>query len=294
MKYTQDLEKIVALTLCSAYIVGDKPLSLLLLSDRPESGKTEIVQKFKGTPKVNFVTDVSGFGIKRDFAEKIRQEQVTHIIIPELLQPLMKGKSTATSFVATLQGLMEDGLMGLHTGYSTAVYDDDAERAKTVGFIGCMPRKMYEYVKQGWSNSGFLSRWVVVSYQYSREVIDEILTGIAIRDYITGADSVIENDLASIKTETKQHIVIPKEVGLTCLELSKTITEVATDMGSIYGFRELKHILTLLASLVIYDRVRNGSTRTEATMEDYNEINRLSYLFNDQFNQIIKGKEGEI
>lgn len=296
MKHTEDLDKIVALILCSAYRKGDKPLSLLMVSDRPESGKTEIVKKFIGTPKVEFATDASGYGILRDFSDKVLNDEVRTIIIPELLKPLMKGKATASSFTSTLQEMMEDGVMGMHSGFLTAQYSskmDKAQIGRTVGFIGCMPRQMFVELKPEWNLTGFLSRWLVVSYKYGDVAIDSILDSVVSGEYLNTDKIKDTSMLERLSAEWETEVIIPVAVGNKCRELSTNITKTAVADGSLYGFRELKHVLSLVAANVIYDRVVNGSTRAEATITDYNEIERLSYLFNEQFNEVKTDKEGD-
>lgn len=276
-----DLEKVVALALCTSYIQGDKPLSLLLISDRPEAGKTEVVKRFTGTPRVGFATDVSGYGIKRDFAQKIIDGEIYHIVIPEFLQPLLRGKVSSTSFVTTLQALMEDGVMGLHTGFIKPLFFKPGDEIKTVGVIACMPRPYFtKQLSYEWLKMGFLSRWVVVTYSYDSETVDSILASIESGDYLQRTEKAIVLDGQTIPVE------MPSDVSKCCRELSETIVKEAKEAGLAYGFRELKHIRSLVAANVIYDGIANGKDRTKATLEDFEEISRLGYLFNEQYNAV--------
>ena len=279
MVHTEDLEKIVALALCSAYVEGDKPLSLLLISDRPEAGKSEIVKRFSGTPNVEFASDVSGFGIRRDFVEKIKHGELKHIIIPEFLQPLMKGRVSAQSFTTTLQCLMEDGVMGLHSGFMKASFASDTKDARTVGFIGCLPRPLFtKQLRYEWLRTGFLSRWLVVTYRYDDDAINGIIQSIEDGDYLKQ-----DKDLQVMDGITTA-IEIPKEVAKACTNLALEIVKSAKESGLAYGFREIKHIRVLVMANVIHDRIVNGSQRVEAAMDDFSEVERLGYLFNEQFN----------
>lgn len=276
-----DLKKIVALTLCSAYVKGDRPLSLLIISDRPEAGKTEAVKCFLGTPFVEFATDLSAYGLKRDFASKIEKGIIRHIVIPELLQPLMRGKVSAQSFTTTLQTFMEDGVMGLHTGFIKSKPVLDVTDIKTVGVIACMPRPAYKKgLKREWTDTGFLSRWLVVTYKYNDDTVDGILNSIREGNYIKQPDTLVKLDGTSVSID------IPPSVSGKAVDLALDITKIAREQGQLYGFREAKHILTLVASNVIYDRITNNSDRLTATDVDFNEINRLGYLFNEQFNEL--------
>lgn len=278
---TNDLKKITALALCSGFVQGDKPLSLLIISDRPESGKTEIVKQFMGTPYVSFVSDISSFGLKRDFVDKIKSGEVRHIIIPELLQALSKGKTASGSFTTTLQILMEDGAMGFHTGFLTSKPNDNLSKVNTVGFIACMPRLMYrKELKREWTNSGFLSRWLVVTYKYNDNTINEILRSIRQGDYIGQQDDLLKLDGSTIKVN------VAEDLAQKCIDMALKITEQSRQAGQLYGFRESKHILSLLRANVIYDRIVNHTDRIEATIDDFNEVSRLEYLFNEQFNEL--------
>jgi len=281
MIHTKDLQKIISLALCSAYVKGDKPLSLLIISDRPESGKTEIVKGFLGTPRVEFATDISGYGIKRDLCKRIMEGNLYHIIIPEFLQPLSKGKISAQSFTTTLQAIMEDGVMGLHTGFLRATSSVNLDDIKSVGVIACMPRPSYTMqLRNEWVKSGFLSRWLVVSYKYNDDTIKTIFESINKGEYLDHNTNLLELGMH------KFTITIPQDVANKCYQLSMDITVEARKQGAAYGFRELKHIRSLVAACAVYDKVVNKVNRDAVTINDFNEIDRLGYLFNEQFNAV--------
>lgn len=280
MIHTQDLEKIVALTLCSAYVKGDKPLSLLIISDRPESGKTELVKRFRGTPHVEFATDLSGYGIKRDLAKGIMTGDIRHIVIPELLQPLGKSRVAAASFVNTLAAIMEDGVMGLHTGFCKPVYDGKGE-VNSVGVIGCMPRPAYTaHIRYEWLKTGFLSRWLVVTYRYSDDTVQAIFDSIDRGDYLDHETELLE------MMKDKVDVELPPDVSSACQRLGIVTIEEARKQGLAYGFREVRHIRSLVAANVVYERVKEGGDRDTATMADFQEVERLGYLFNEQYNEV--------
>lgn len=281
MIHLDDLYKIVELTLCSAYVKGDKPLSILIISDRPESGKTEAVKRYSNTPYVDFSMDISGHGLKRDFCDKIMRGEIYHIVIPELLQPLLKGQVTARSFVTTLQTIMEDGVMGLHTGYVPATYLQKGAEIKSVGIIGCMPRPLFtKQLRYEWAKTGFLSRWMIVTYSYDNDAVEKIVASIEKGDYLGKDKKDMEFDGNQIP------IVLPLPVAKACTSLAMSIVAEAKKVGLAYGFREIKHIRSLVAANVIHERVEKHTDRTTATMADFEEVERLGYLFNEQYNAV--------
>ena len=280
---TQDLEKIVALTLCTAYIKGDKPLSLLIVSDRPESGKTEITKQFSGTPRVEFATDVTGYGLKRDFTQKILKGEVKHIIIPEMVTPLSKGRVSSDSFTSVLQAIIEDGIMGIHTGFIQSSWAKDMP-IRSVGIIGCLPRTFYQNVRYKWLLLGFLSRFLVVSYRHGDDTLIRIFDSINDGSYLTATE---KKRLAFDGEDIA--VTIPKDVGLACEQLGRGIVAEAVKAGLAYGYREVKHIRALVAANVIYERITKGTQRATASMADFEEVDRLGYLFNEQYNALKGG-----
>lgn len=284
MIHTQDLEKVVALALTSAYVRGEKPISLMIVSDRPESGKTEIVNRFYGNTGIAILSDVTAYGFWRDFSKDLISGKLKHIIIPELLAPISRGAETVGSFIATLQMLVEEGLTEIHTGFLRPIKLDSPV---TVGVIACLPRSAFNQHKMDWSISGFLSRFLVVTYKYDDASVDLIFQSIVEREYLIYSRINLRLD-----SNSSVAIDIPQAVASECRTMAETITAQARKDGKCYGFRELKSLLRMVASNVMLDRCLNSTDRTEANLADFAEISRLGYLINEQFNA-VKGGDSE-
>ena len=272
---TADVQKMVALALTSGHVLNEKPVSLLIVSDRPESGKTEIVKKFIGTTGVDFCNDISAFGIRRDLYKKISNGEIRHIVIPELLTPLSK-KATSEALVGTLQTLTEDGTMSVHVGFTKEI---ESTSQRILGVIGCLPRLQYMEHRLEWTTSGFLSRFLVVSYKYDGETVDTIFRSIANCDYQAevARPLIFDSDV---------DIKIPFEISRKCVDLAESITKQARERGSTYGFREAKFIIRMVKANVLLDRVLNQSDRDTATESDFDDFSKLVYLINEQFNEV--------
>jgi len=271
---TSDIEKIISLALASAYVEGEKPISLLLISDRPESGKTELVLKFAETPNVKVLSDITAYSLWKDFEKELMSGTIKHFIIPEFLAPL--NRSNVNSLISTFQMMIEDGLKEIHTGFLPNPIK--LPEPIVVGLIACMPQEAFAARMNDWAQSGFLSRFSLVSYKYSDQSVKNIFQAIKERRYRT--EPKITLNLSPVKIE------IPSDVADKCHELSEETSKSLKSQGKIYGFRELKNILRYVAANVILDRCLNGSTRTEATIGDYEEIERLSYLFNNKYMEV--------
>lgn len=285
MVHTKDLEKLFALSIASSYIKEEKPVSLMVVSDRPESGKTEMASKFFGKKGIAVVSDLTAYGFWRDFKEVLETGELRHIIIPEFLAPTSRGADTVGSFIALLQMLIEEGLTEIHTGF---LHPIRFNHPVVVGAIVCMPRDAFQANRTGWITSGFLSRFVLATYKYNDASVESIFESIVSRKYRKSSPASI--DLSRYEPVP---IGIPRPVAEACRVLSDDIVADERARGGCYGFRELKHLMRLTASNVVLDRAMNKSKRSTATMKDFDEIVSLSYLINEQFNAVMPNKEDE-
>lgn len=281
MEGTKDLEKIIALTLASAYIKDEKPASLMIVSDRPESGKTQLVNKYDGTDGIALLSDATAFALWRDFGKRIERNLIKHIIIPEFLAPLSRNKSTVNSFIAMLQMMMEEGLREIHTGFLKQAIEFD--EPKVVGVITCLPSITYVSNRLSWLVSGFLTRFIVVTYKYSQATIMNIFNSILGREYMN------ENNLKLKFPNEKMEVIMPREIGVLCQELALDVTRKERASEKLYGFREVKNILRLVASNVVLDNIEQNENRNQATQKDFAAINKISYLLNEEYNE-LKGE----
>ena len=268
--------KLVALALASGHIADERPVSLLLVSQRPESGKTEIVKKFNRTSGVDFSNDISAFGIRRDLYKKIVDGSIRHIVIPELLAPLSK-KTSADALIGQLQTIMEDGTMNVHVGFTPEIQTDSN---RSVGIIACMPRTQYLAHHTRWVLSGFLSRFLVISYQYDELTVENIFDSITTGEYAKNEDT----PLTFPAKDT--YINMPNEIAIKCVQLAKDITLEARTKGSTYGFREAKFMNRMVKANVLLDNVLNGSKRRAAVDADFEMFRGLTYLINEQYNEV--------
>lgn len=278
---TRDLEKVVSLALASAYVKDERPISLMIVSDRPESGKTELANKFIGNKRLAYLSDITAYALWRDFHKQIEAGDIKHFVIPEFLAPLSRGSSTVASFIATLQMLIEEGIMEIHTGFLEPI---KLSSPTTIGAIVCLPRNAFHFNRMEWEVSGFLSRFMVVTYKYNDATIEKIFDSIMHRDYLT------ESRINLNFPNKPANISIPPAIAQKARALSYRASEKARKDGKLYGFRDLKNILCLLTANVVLENIQNGYNRAEVNLDDYQLVEHLSYLLNEDFNA-LKGEE---
>jgi len=272
MIHTGDLDRVISLALASGYAIRETPISLMIVSEKPEMGKTEETDKFMGTPGVEFVGDLTAHGTRRDLWAKINRGELHHIVIGEMLAPLSRAVGRE-SFISTIQLLTTDGAKAIHIGFSPKLPDEIEPR--TVGFILCLPRSAYMRFHGTWVMSGFLSRFIVVTYTHNDKTIEAVFESIRRGEYLEKVGIKIPFGKEEFDIE------IPEDVAVACEKLGRGIVGQVTT-----GYREVKHIRRLVKGAVILDKVRNGAMRLTATMDDFKEVKKLDYLFGEQFNPL--------
>jgi hypothetical protein len=283
----QDLERVIALTLCSGHLSNDKPVSLMVVSDKCEAGKTSALEKFSRTDGIAYLSDATAFGLWRDFHKQIASGELRHILIPEMISPLSRNSDTVNSFISTLGTLIEEGIVEIHTGFLDAI---KLKSPVTVGVIGCMPRPIFMNNKLKWEATGFLSRFIVVTYKHGQETVERVFESIIKGQHLTDGDHPV-----NMPTQDYE-ISVPEDVARESVSFAREVTEQSVKDGKIYGYREAKHIIRLVAANVIYENMRDGYNRLAATMDDVEVVKGLSYLFEGRFNElrgIVSNKEGE-
>ena len=81
------LEKTVKAVLYSAYVKGEKSLSLLIVA-KPESAKTAVLKKYRENKGIVYLTDCTAYGLTRDILPKTSSGEIKHILIADLITPL--------------------------------------------------------------------------------------------------------------------------------------------------------------------------------------------------------------
>jgi len=259
----KELEKLIEVTLFTGYIVGERPVNLLIIAD-PESGKTELVKKAKRVKGVLYLTDTTAWGTIDKHWEDIESRKVRHIIIPDLTIPLGKQTETRKAFIRFLSALIEEGIVEIQSYAISKVVGNKASDVRC-GLISTITPKALGDQRSGWKKFGFMSRMLPVSYSYSISTIDAIFK------------SILQHQYRHEKPFNPKLPDIDQEVDLP-IEFADKTEILARFMGEaedLYGFRYQKQLQTLMMGSALY----NG--RHEVNGDDYDFITSLTL---DYFN----------
>jgi len=270
----KDLEPLVdaiTLTIYTAYVENvPKPNSLLIIA-KPESGKTEVVKKFIVNKNIAYLSDVTAFGIERDYLSRIETGEIRHIIIPDLLKPLSRKESTVKTFITLMNGLIEEGIASVST-YATRRSSDTHVKC---GIITAITGEELRDQRHNWGRIGFLSRIIPFSYSYNIETVKKVF------DYILGLDYLQENDIELRRLPKQDKVIrLPRKYAQDILPSTTTIAK-AQD---VYGFRLQKQFQALLQASAL-EKGRNS-----VNSRDVDRVLHLMNWVNFEENPITPNK----
>ena len=216
------------------------------------------MKKFIVNKNVAYLTDVTAFGIERDYLPKIEAGEIRHIIIPDLLKPLSRKESTVKTFVTMMNQLIEEGI----SSASTYAMRRTSERHVKCGLISAITGQELRDQRHSWGRIGFLSRIVPFSYSYGMETVKKVF------DYILGLDYLKEYDI-ELKRIPKQdkEIKLPRKYAQAILPSTATIAKAERT----YGFRLQKQFQALLQASALDKGRRSVNSR---------DVQRILHLMN--------------
>jgi hypothetical protein len=261
--HMENLKKMIEVSLISPYIMGEKPISLLI-GAKPESGKTTALKGYRKNRGVVYMTDCTAYGIQRDLLPKLVSGEIKTLMIADLLTPLSKSAKTRESFIAFLNNMIEEGIAKITT--YAMVWDKEVN----ANIITAITDQAIADGRHEWAKLGFLSRFVVFSYKYSLTAVTDIM-----RQYT----------IHGLNNDNEKPMKLPKKC--INIELPEAIAEklnpIAMKIGEqfeLYGIRAKINLRSVLKALAF----RNG--RGTVSELDFNELLELADYMNFDYNVI--------
>lgn len=195
-KKLQGLEKITSflkLIILSSNIQGERPLSCMIVAP-VSSGKTTLVKQFTKNPQILITTDSTAYGIIKNYQNDLKNGQIRHIIIPDLLNSLAKKKNTADALLLFINASSEDGLFP-----SKSYGIDISQYIAPFGWVLCLTDEGYNKKKKFLDGIGFLSRFFILHYKYNLDQINQIICNIINEENIDIPDIKIKTAKSKVK-----------------------------------------------------------------------------------------------
>ena len=231
------IKRAVELTLATGQLEGEQPGSLLITA-QVEEGKTHLVAQYASLPSVTYLADATAYGIVEKYQKDLQSGSVSHLIFPELIRPLERSKETAAGFVAFLGELIEEGIKEMQT-FATSFKLPAPIKA---GVIACIARGHLNHRLRHWNETGFLSRFLVMSYSYGDATAEEIRKAITL-----GTPSIT----STFKLPAKGSVCLPESIGDQLAAIAQTLARRL--FAPLHGFRMQKHLGRLAKASALVD-----------------------------------------
>lgn len=247
------LKDLIKTILYTGYVAGEKPLSVMFVG-KVGSGKSEIINTFKLNDNIAYFTDLTYMGLIQLLKDN---PNLKHIAIPDFLKITMKKKSTMDNVTSAFNSLMEEGLdkismMGVSHDF----------KGKKCGIITATTKGSFSQLEQKWKSMGFLSRMIIISYDYKDNTIKDIF------EYIFNSDYLKDNN--------KEKIPLPfTDIDV---KISRKYASELKDKDT--DFRRQKQLQILAKARALM------SQRTEVNQQDINDINSFKKYLNLNYTKI--------
>jgi len=269
---------LLELIVLTGHIRGEQPVSAIVTAP-PEAGKTTMVMKFVPNEGLVVLTDCTAYGIMYDYGESITRGRIKHLVIPDLIRPMSRGRDTVHSLVAFLNALIEEGVMSISTYAEHVGVQNQGDNAQNqipvrCGLITTMAQGILLDGRHHWARMGFMSRMLPISYTYNASTQLDIHRSIANRDYLS--DTPMQLDLPREDVEIR--LQSPQTDDLITLASGlNSIIASSNNPERVYGFRLQRH----LQRLAMASALKHG--RNIVTQEDLDYLRSLSGCINLEY-----------
>ena len=267
------LDKIIHLTIYSAYIKGEKPVSIWIIA-HPEHGKTANMMRYICTPKLCYISDATAYGLVQNVLPQIYSSMVNHIVFPDFLKILARDRKVSNEVFSLLNIIIEEGVTGNILTKNLMVRPRSDDKKVYAGAIICITPEEIEVRRKKLQRQGFFSRALPFTYTYAEEDMQDIHE--AVKNGKTGYVSYSPVKLSLPKKEKR--ITLPRSLAD---EFDDVMQILKPSLRTYTGFRLRKQLQTLSKANALI------SGRSKVNMTDIFEIKALTLFF---FNP-LKGDE---
>jgi len=155
--------------------LGDeKPVSVMLIAEQ-ESAKTECLKYFRGTSTLKYVSDLTSRGMI-PYKREIQDGKLRHLVLLDLVRLLSHGKGVSERTIQTIASLMEEGESETSDAGGRESWGSDFPR---IGVLMAITPRFFRAKRGKWRQTGFLTRFVPISFSYTDDTVKRIHDGIA-------------------------------------------------------------------------------------------------------------------
>lgn len=251
--------EILKASIWTGRLADEKPVSAMLIAEQ-ESAKTECLKYFNGTFTLKYVSDITSKGLS-PYKHDIEKGAMRHLVILDLVRIVSHGRSVADRTLQALASLMEEG----ESETSDPGGQNTWQNFPRIGVLTAITPSYFMSKRGKWRQTGFLTRFIPVSFSYTRETVHRI------HDAIANGHKVSPPRAEKLPELGCQVAMPPK--------FSIPITRRAEELGErmkTYGFRYHRVLRSLAKAQALIDK------RGEVSQADIAKVLEWSEFFTEK------------
>jgi hypothetical protein len=255
--------EIVRAAIWTGKLSDEKPVSVMLVAEQ-ESAKTEVLKYFRNTTSLAYISDLTSRGLS-SFKGDIESGKLRHLVVLDLVRILAHGRGVSERTIQTLASLMEEG----ESSIADAGGKEQWKNFPKIGVLMGITDAFFKARRGKWRQTGFLTRFVPVSFSYSSLTVDKIHRSISEGKKLPDAhtEPLPEHQVQIVCDEKFSH------------EISMRAKTLGTQMKT-YGFRYHRVLRSLAKARA---RMKN---RGWVKQEDVDVVMKWSEFFGDKTIQL--------
>lgn len=165
--------EIVRAAIWTGRLSDEKPVSVMLVAEQ-ESAKTEILKLFRNTTTLTYLSDLTSRGLDA-YKNDIEAGRLRHLVILDLVRILAHGRGVSERTIQTLASLMEEG----ESSIADAGGKQNWKNFPKIGALMGITESFFKARRGKWRQTGFMTRFIPVSFTYTSLTVDKIHMSIA-------------------------------------------------------------------------------------------------------------------
>jgi hypothetical protein len=256
------LNALIKTVIWSGMVEDEEPVSAVIIAP-PESAKTELLKQFRGTRTLEFFADLTSRGLS-PYKADIENQKLRHIVILDLIRVLSHPRVTADRTIQTLAGLIEEGQSTIADAGGIEKWGDTTNLPR-IGALMAVTPQVYRRKRKMFRDTGFLSRFLPIHYDYSAATVKSIHLAIQCGHKKPEPTPVI-------LPEKRLKAKIPDKIAPTVTLLARNLGE----RSNTWGFRWHRSLRSLLKATAL----SNG--RMLVNYDDYDQLTEWTDFFDPE------------
>jgi hypothetical protein len=268
------IKEIVKIAVATSFLEDEKQRLSIVLLGNPESGKSSILLSFKYPEGVKVLSDVTRLklitllkGLKEP------EKELRYLIIPDMTVVRSHQKLVERGIISFFNSALEEGIYDITQYFGSGVVNiTSLKKPLRFGIATSLTKQIIEdRRRQGfWYSTGFLSRFLPVSFSYTREQIEKI------REYIAGGAELVD-DIEKLSLRGKPKLVSCNVDDVLCF---KEYIDRLAAASFTYGFRYTRQFRLMLKAHAML----RGSEKVEPV--DIEAVKKLLKWVNLDYNPV--------